>query len=304
MDDNMIVVAGEALVDLVPGDGGMLAAHLGGGPFNAARAVARLGGRAAYLGRVSGDRFGRALRCALQDDGVELGLVVETDDPTTLALAEVDAGGHARYRFYIDGTSVPGLRSVPSVDAVARASTLVVGTLGLVFDPTASTLTGLVAGAPAEQLVACDPNVRPAAIEAAGDAAAYRARLGRVLARADLVKVSDDDLAWLVPGVGHEAAARSLLRPGAVALVTVGARGALIVRDQGKAMAVPAVPVDVVDTIGAGDAFLGGFLAWWQAHGLGRADVADDGAVRAATHAAVAAAARAVSVAGASWGSP
>jgi fructokinase len=227
--------------------------------------------------------------------------MVDTDDPTTLALAEVDGEGQATYRFYIDGTSVPGLRSVPSVDDVARASTLVVGTLGLVFDPTASTLEGLVASAPREQLVACDPNIRPAAIDAAGNVGAYRARLARVLARTDVVKVSDDDLAWLVPGAGVEEAARSLLAPGAVALVTLGARGALVVRPEGKVVALPAVPVDVVDTIGAGDAFLGGFLHAWQADGLGRAGVADDAAVRAATEAALAAAARAVSVAGAAW---
>ena len=90
MEDGTIVVAGEALVDLVPGDGDVLAAHLGGGPFNVARAVAREGGRAAYLGRLSTDPFGVLLRRSLEDAGVDLSLAVSTPDPTTLALASVD----------------------------------------------------------------------------------------------------------------------------------------------------------------------------------------------------------------------
>ena len=113
MVDGTIVVAGEALVDLVPGDGDVLAAHLGGGPFNVARAVARQGGRAAYLGRLSTDHFGARLRASLGEAGVDLSLAVSTADPTTLALASVDGAGAASYSFYIDGTSAPGLASAP-----------------------------------------------------------------------------------------------------------------------------------------------------------------------------------------------
>src|SRR3954467_14626871 len=106
----VILVAGEALVDLVPSEtADSLAAHPGGGPFNAARTIGRLERPVAYLGRLSGDRFGRRMEALLQEDGVRLGAVVRTEEPTTLALADVDPQGVARYRFYTQGTSAVGL---------------------------------------------------------------------------------------------------------------------------------------------------------------------------------------------------
>ena len=123
-----------------------------------------------------------------------------------------------------------------------------------------------------------DPNCRPAI--ARGD---YRARLERVLALADVVKVSEEDLAWLAPGVPAVEAARALLDRGpAVVLLTLGGDGAVAIGRELE-VAVPAPPVEVVDTIGAGDAFSGGWLAHWAEHGLGRAELADSGAVVAAT---------------------
>lgn len=270
-----IVVGGEALVDLVPDADGRLVPHLGGGPFNVARTVARLGGPAAYLGPLSTDRFGVALRNALAADGVALSEAPETDAPTTLALAELDADGAAQYRFYFDGTSAPGLTDATLPDDTAA---LCVGTLGLVLEPTARTLELLVARAPAETLVLLDPNVRPTTI---ADEDTYRARLDRVLARADVVKASDADLAWLLPGAAPADAMRRLLAragaetsPAPVGLVTLGGDGALVVTLT-DTVAVPAPPIDVVDTIGAGDAFAGGFLAWWHAHELTRTDLHD-----------------------------
>src|ERR687894_1599423 len=105
----MILVAGEALVDRVVRDGFEVAAHLGGGPFNCARTLGRLEQPVAYLGRLSTDRFGSRLRAALEEDGVSLETAVDTDDPTTLALAEIDEEGGASYRFYSAGTSAAGL---------------------------------------------------------------------------------------------------------------------------------------------------------------------------------------------------
>ena len=114
----MIVVAGEALVDLVPGQDDALRAHPGGGPFNTARTIGRLGQPVAFLGRLSSDRFGRTLEAMLEADGVGLGSVVRTDEPTTLALAEVDAAGAARYRFYERATSAPGLEPADALAAL------------------------------------------------------------------------------------------------------------------------------------------------------------------------------------------
>jgi fructokinase len=272
IEPGLIVVAGEALVDLVVAPDGGLAGHPGGGPYNVARTVGRLEQPVAYLGRVSTDGFGRRLRRELEGDGVALGAVVATDAPTTLALAELDATGAARYRFYEAGTSAPGLTLEAALAALPEhIGTFYVGTLGLVFEPMASTLEALVARMGDETLVALDPNCRPATI---ADPAAFRGRLARLLARADLVKASEDDLAWIDPGIDPVTAARALLSPHihAVALVTRGAAGALVITGD-EEVEVHSAEVEVVDTIGAGDAFMGAFLADWSRRGLARADL-------------------------------
>ena len=268
----MIVVAGEALFDVVAASDGGLVGHPGGGPYNVARTVGRLEQEVAYLGCISSDGFGARLRRELEADGVGTETVVATDAPTTLALVELDASGGATYRFYAAGTSAPGL-TLEAATAVLpeRLEMLYLGTLGLVFEPIATTLEQLAARVGDDTLVALDPNCRPAAID---NPAAYRERLGRILRRADVLKVSDDDLDWLVPGRPPADAAGELLRQdGAPALVTLGRAGALVVGAE-QVTAVEAPVVDVVDTIGAGDGFMGAFLAHWRSRGLGRADLA------------------------------
>src|SRR5258708_18623677 len=114
----MIAVTGEALVGLGQGQDGRFAARRGGGPFNTARTIGRLGASPAFLGRLSADRFGRLLRDSLDTDGVTLAVPEPAGLPTTLALVEVDAAGSPRYRFYLDGTSAPAL----AYPALARAA--------------------------------------------------------------------------------------------------------------------------------------------------------------------------------------
>jgi fructokinase len=255
-----IVVAGEALADLVPNGGGFTT-HLGGGPFTAARTLARLGRQVWFAGALSTDGLGTQLRTALVADGVRLDCVTLVDAPTTLAVADVDAEGAARYRFYTDGTSAPALSAVT---LPAGVTALHVGTLGLVLEPMATVIETLVIEAPLDVLVMVDPNCRPDLVT---DRRAYRARLDRVLARADLLKVSVEDLAWLEPDARPAEAARRL---GGPAVVTAGGEGAIVVTREDTVW-VPAYPVRVVDTIGAGDAFGGGLLAWWMERGLGKA---------------------------------
>lgn len=290
-------MAGEALYDLVADGDGVVAGHPGGGPFNTARTIGRLCQPVAFLGRLSTDRLGMTLQRMLLEDGVGLECVVGTSEPTTLALADVDAGGAASYHFYAAGTSAPGL----TVDAALHAlpeevGALHVGTLGLVLEPLATALEAVVARLGSETLVAVDPNCRPSAIS---DPAAYRERLRRVLERADVVKVSVDDLAWLDPERSAAEAARGLLEAGpTVVLMTCGAEGARVVT-AAREVAIRPEAVAVVDTIGAGDAFNGGFLAWWQSRGLGREELADVEVVVEAARFASAVAARTVERAGA-----
>jgi fructokinase len=267
----VIVVAGEALVDVVVDRDLGLVGHPGGGPYNVARTIGRLEQPATYLGRISTDGFGGRLRRELEADGVGTATVVATDAPTTLALVEVDASGGATYRFYAAATSAPGL-SLEAAAAVLppELGTFYLGSLGLVFEPLATTLEALAGRVDADTLVVLDPNCRPAAID---DRAAYRGRLDRILRRADVLKASDDDLAWLEPGTAPVDAARELLvRDDAVALVTLGAEGALVISGD-HVVEVEAPQVEVVDTIGAGDAFAGAFLADWSARGLDRTDL-------------------------------
>ena len=297
--DAVIVVAGESLVDLLVADDGSVTATPGGGPYNVARTLGRLGRPVAYLGRLSTDRFGRILRAHLEADGVDLAMAPTTDDPTLLAVAEFDDAGTAHYRFHSAATAAAGLvaSDVPG-GLPAGATALHVGTLGLVLEPMADTIEGLVAGADPSVLVMADPNCRPAAIT---DEAGYRARLDRILARADVLKVSTDDLAWLEPDLDPIAAARRLLARGSsVALVTDGERPVRIVFAAAEDVVVVDPPaVRVIDTIGAGDGFGGGFLAAWTGAGLSRADLHDREAMTAAIRFAVEIGARTAGRAGA-----
>ena len=268
----MIVVAGESLIDLIVGADGRVEAIPGGGQYNVARTIGRLGHSVAYLGRLSTDRFGQALRERLVRDGVDCRLVQSTDAPTTLAVAELDESGAATYHFYLDGTSAPGLSDDGLADGLpVPAQALHIGTLGLVLEPMASTLEALVLGMSHDVVVMVDPNCRPSATP---DPGALRARVGRLAARADVVKVSRDDLAFHYPGLAAHDAAQSLLRGGPSAiLVTDGGKEVRAVV-QGASIELPVPQVEIVDTVGAGDAFGGAFLASWIGRGLGRAELA------------------------------
>jgi fructokinase len=234
----------------------------------------------------------------LAQDGVGLDAVVRTSEPTTLALASLDAIGAASWSFYWAGTAAAGLTPDEALGALPdEVAALHVGTLGLLLEPLATALEAVVEHLAGTALIVCDPNVRPQAVD---DEPAFRARLERVLAHSDLVKVSEEDLAWLDPGRSRLDAARELLERGPTAvLLTRGGDGATVVTAAADIPIAP-VPTEVVDTIGAGDAFGGAFLAWWISHELGRADLADDELGGAAARFAAVVAARTVACAGAS----
>ena len=281
----MIIVTGEALIDLLIDHDGHIATRPGGGPYNTARTIGRLGLPSAFLGRLSNDRFGRMLRACLGQDGVTLGVPQLTEAPTTFAAVDLDPAGAPRYRFYLAGTSSAALE-YPLLSAALPGdlTALHVGTLALVMEPIATSIERLITrDLPPDALVIIDPNCRPQAIT---DHQAYLARLSRILRRTDVVKASVEDLAYLFPGVPSHTAAAALLGQGpALVLLTDGPCAArAFLPDQEVAVDVPAVKV--VDTIGAGDAFGGAFLAWWSGHELTRSDLCRPGPVREALHAA------------------
>ena len=294
----LIVVAGENLVDRIGAADGRIDEAAGGGPFNTALALGRLGCRVAYLGRLSTDERGRRLSALLLDAGVDLSLAIATDDRTLVAAATLGSAGVATYRFDGEGSAASGLRPADLPAALPPETiALHVGTLGLVLEPMASTIERLVAKVQPRVLVMVDPNVRPSAVT---DETRYRSRLARILERADVVKASVEDLRWLRPDVDPEVAARSLAEAGAsVVLVTDGPRPVRVV-SRSAATAVVDVPLrDVVDTVGAGDAFGAGFLAAWERAGRQRKDLEDRAAVLEAVRFAVNVAAWTVGRAGA-----
>lgn len=289
-----IVVVGEALVDLVVQPDGSVAAALGGAPFNTARTCGRLGAPVSFIGALGADRFGHLLRHRLADDGVDVSRAPEVDCPTTLAAAELDARGTASYRFYLEGTSAPALGRIGPLDP--EVTFVFTGGLALVLEPMAdvvAAMLGTVARRPAEHrpVVMVDVNARPRVID---DRHRYLERLRDVFAVTDVVKVSDDDLDVICPGVDPIDAARGLLDQGpSVVLLTAGADEVVVMsRDATGPIEhrIAVEPVEVVDTIGAGDAFGGAVAAWWVGQGLDRAALLTSGddspmldAVRAAT---------------------
>jgi len=270
----LIVVCGEALIDMIYNGDGTQRAAPGGGPFNTARALARLGVPTAFLGHLSNDTFGRELSGLLVADGASLELATVGPEPTTIALADVGDEGFAEYQFLVQGTSAPELTVEMLPDHLPdEVTALHIGTLGLVLEPIASTIVELVRRERRGRLIMLDPNIR---VGLTGDAG-YRDRLLTLISQSTIVKASDTDLAWLYPKCDHEGAVDEILKTGVrLAVVTLGADGAFAGHGDLR-IQVPAPAVDVVDTIGAGDSFGAALLAWLYDHGAIRPDLSVDG---------------------------
>ena len=266
----MIVVCGEALIDMIYNGDGTQRAAPGGGPFNTARALSRLGVPTAFLGHLSRDKFGRELADLLVADGASLEMATIGAEPTTIALADVGSEGFAEYQFLIQGTSAPNLTlEMLPVQLPPEVSALHVGTLGLVLEPMASTLVELVRRERDGRLIMLDPNIRVGMV----DEAEYRDRMLTLVSESTIVKASNTDLAWLYPDGDYKAAVDRILASGVkLAVVTLGADGAFA-GHRDLRVHVPAPPVDVVDTIGAGDAFGAALLAWLYDHTAIRPDL-------------------------------
>jgi len=256
----MILVCGETVTDLLPepGRNDCYTAVTGGGPANTAVALARLGSRVGMLARLSGDAFGRRAAQRLRDAGVELQLSEESSDPAALALATLAPDGSATYTFYTAGTADFGWQEHELPELPAEVTALHTGSLALLVEPAASVMLELLSRETGRRLLSVDPNVRPQA----GSAEAYLVALRQWLPFVDLVKVSDEDLAYLFPGDDPVDVIQDLVTSEygpALVVVTLGARGAAAAGRFGV-VRVSGPPTAVVDTVGAGDAFQAGLL--------------------------------------------
>jgi fructokinase len=293
----MITVAGEALIDLVVDRSLGVTAHPGGGPFNVARIAGMLGAPCRFLGRFGDDAFGRPLRGELERLHVEVAAGEPTRAPTTLAIVELDGDGTARYRFHLEGTSAAQLSPRDLVPgALADATVIATGGLALVAQPTASTLLGLFAHAPPAAMLVLDPNCRPSAIP---DPARYPEAVRRFVEHADIVKCSVEDLRVLDPPADPHAAAHRLLALGPRAVLVTDGPAPIWIHTPGEARDVAVEPVRVIDTVGAGDAFLAGLLAWLAQRGVTRERAGDADTLAEAAAAAARVAGAACTVAGA-----
>jgi fructokinase len=254
-----IAVIGEALIDLVEtGPDEPWLARPGGSPYNVAIGLARLGHHASFVGRLSRDPLGAVLRNHAARSDVDLSLSVDAHEPSTVALVELDSDGGARYRFGVEGTADFRWTDAELARIPADVAAVHFGSLASWLPPGDTAIAHRVAALrEAGAVVTYDPNVRP---HLQPDAAAAREQIERTIPLAHLVKTSDEDIAWLRPGESVEdvAAAWLALGPSAV-IVTRGGDGAAAFTPAG-ATTRPPVSVDVVDTVGAGDAFMSGLL--------------------------------------------
>ncbi|MDR0568810.1 MAG: carbohydrate kinase [Spirochaetaceae bacterium] len=272
----MILCCGEALIDMVPlpdRETGFLPCP-GGSPYNTAIAIGRLGTPAQFLGRLSKDFFGELLVEKLRTNSVNTSLIVRSDERSTLAFVKLEAGKEPQYIFYTEGTAD---RSFSPADLPAvlpdEVRGILFGSIAMTMEPVATAIETLIFRETARgqnaPVISIDPNIRPFMIQ---DSDAYRKRFEEWVKASTIVKISSADLDFIYPGLGLEEALQRLLKLGPrLTAVTQGAEGALALlrRDSGEIIRVraPAVKVRVKDTIGAGDTFHGGLLAWLELNG-------------------------------------
>ncbi|MDX2296813.1 MULTISPECIES: carbohydrate kinase family protein [Streptomyces] len=266
----LVTVLGECVADAFTAPAtaqGELALRVlpGGGPANTAVALARLGTPARFLARLSDDVFGRLFRGHLESSGVDLSAAVRATEPSTLAVAELDAQGRAEYSFHARGTADwQWTADELAVTDLATTACLHSGSLALVRDPGGPVVEDFLARASATATISLDPNVRPLLVAPE----VYRARLPRWCALADILRLSEDDLGLLLPGCTIERACDVWHAAGVpLVVVTRGEHGA-VASLHGERIVVPAPPADVVDTVGAGDSFTAGLLHHLGARGL------------------------------------
>jgi fructokinase len=246
-----IWVCGEVLIDLIPGADGVRVPHVGGGPANTAKALARLGHEVQFIDGISSDQYGVMSRKELLDDEVKLDLALKSDKPTCLAIVSLAENGGASYEFEIDGTATFdfSLDWLPDPSRY-KPNVLHIGTLVTVIQPGADVLYDWAIRVAEFAPIVFDPNIRPAVM---GDRDKYQMAVEKWAAISSVIKVSDDDMAWLYPDQKYQDVAQRWITDGAaLVVITRGADGLLGITADGS-VEVSGVKIEVADTVGAGD---------------------------------------------------
>ncbi|HKJ54852.1 MAG TPA: carbohydrate kinase [Nitriliruptoraceae bacterium] len=268
-DHGSVAVFGEALVDMIPTGEVTFEARAGGSPANIAVATARLGCATTFLGGLSTDRWGHLLAAHLEDAGVTTTAAPRSDRPTAMAFVDLATDGSATYRFLWDDTADRAVVIEDLPSDLGTATWVQVGSVSAALPDTFEVAHALALRERGSRLVSCDPNVRTMVH---GDDPEVRARLLSIMATADLVKSSDEDLEFLYGPIAASEAIRRLLDGGAgVVAVTRGGAGALLASSAGTEVIEP-VAVTTADTVGAGDTFMAALLAGFCAIGVGTRD--------------------------------
>ena len=256
-----IWVCGEVLIDILP-----TGPVVGGGPANTAKALARLGHDVHFIDGISNDAYGQVARTELLRDGVNLDLALASDKPTCTATVSLDAQGGASYEFLIDGTATFDFHNSWLPDPYRyQPQVLHIGTLVTVIEPGASALYDWAMQVAEFAPIAFDPNIRPSVQP---DRDLYEAAVEKWAALSAVIKVSDDDLAWLFPQSSIDDVAKRWINDGVfLVVVTRGANGIVGFTEDGR-VEVPGVKVDVVDTVGAGDTVGAVVVEAMLSHGL------------------------------------
>ena len=268
----MILVAGEALIDMlpVPPENDLLRPVLGGSPFNVACALGLLGVPVRFLCRLSQDPFGEKMVRRLTECGVDLGACPRTPALSTLGFVSFAAGASApHYAFYTENTAGCSLerRDLP-VPLDPAIECVQVGSFSLAIEPFGSALESLLFQHAGDRCVALDPNIRPFLI---ADRDRFLKRYLRLVGRADLIKLSHEDLEWLHPRTNAEEVATAYLDAGVGLVLVTAGKDRVLARTRGARAEFAPPPVVVADTVGAGDTFQAATLTWLREHGgLGR----------------------------------
>lgn len=257
----MILSCGEALIDMLPRESTAgepsFAPYAGGAVFNTAIALGRLGVPSSFLSGLSTDLFGDVLRATLAASQVDTSHAILSDRPTTLAFVKL-TNGQASYAFYDENTAGRLISPADLPELPAAITATFFGGISLMVEPGGATYEVLMAREAVRRVTMIDPNIRPSFI---ADPARYRARIARMIAMADIVKLSDEDLHWLEGSGDITALARGILARGPKAVfITEGAKGARGITATDEVF-VPSQKVTVADTVGAGDTFNAGVLA-------------------------------------------